>query len=94
MNEDTVTYYVKESREEGKWKEVLEINLWQFYQKCPIQNLLTTTDNHITRSSKPTRGQAGLRFNSLLCFLILYETEIYQLIYFSEQMILWNQFVI
>ncbi|MDD5810696.1 MAG: hypothetical protein PUD17_01210 [Treponema sp.] len=23
-----------------------------------------------------------------------YETEIYQLIYFSEQMILWNQFVI
>ena len=48
MNEDTVTYYVKESREEGKWKEVLEINLWQFYQKCPIQHLLTTTDNHIT----------------------------------------------
>ena len=30
-------------------KEVLKINLWRFYQKCLTQNLLTTTDNHITK---------------------------------------------
>ena len=43
-------------------KDVTTLN----YLKKSVRNILVNVKINLTRSSKPTRGQAGLRFNSLL----------------------------